>query len=195
MRTITWNFVSEKNAEKQGGNWSVKSIYPAFGKIKRYWNVNFQQEMRNKKPQLQIIFTNTTRHHSVPMWQSGKNIYVSAKYVWVNPDQMILALVHEIGHWLVNGGGHIKQSGHVMSEVLGDPYINFTQQDLRWFGGLPWKSNLRPWDSTEINVFRIAKSANPIDNQFLDVKMNCSSLTLVETISSWFNLIGNKNND
>lgn len=42
--------------------------------------------------------------------------------------------------------------GHVMSEVLGDPYINFTQQDMRWFGRLPWKSSLRPWD--EPNFWR-----------------------------------------
>jgi hypothetical protein len=166
MRTIIWNFAFEKNTDKQGGNWSVKSIHPAFGKITRYWNVNFQQ-------------VHASRGASVPMWQSGKNIYASAKYKWVNPDQMILALVHEIGHWLVNGGGHIKQPGHVMSEVLGDPYINFSKDDMRWFGGLPWKSNVRPWDAEELNFFRPMRG-QALDTPESDVIMNCKNFSIFD---------------
>jgi hypothetical protein len=178
MRTIIWNFAFEKNTDKQGGNWSVKSIHPAFGKITRYWNVNFQQ-VQSGKPSMQIILTNASRGASVPMWQSGKNIYASAKYKWVNPDQMILALVHEIGHWLINGGGHIKQPGHVMSEVLGDPYINFSKEDMRWFGGLPWKSNVRPWDAEELNFFRPMRG-QALDTPESDVIMNCRSFSIFD---------------
>lgn len=171
MKTVNWSFGYEKGAQNGPGNWSAGSLSPAFGKITRYWNVNFQQV--TKRPDLQVILTNSSRGANVPMWQSGKNIYASCRYKWVNPDQMALAFVHEFGHWLVNGGGHIKQSGHVMSEILGDPHINFSELDMRWFGGLPWKSAKRPWDATEKNVFRIAKSVEPLDNEFPDVKMSC----------------------
>jgi hypothetical protein len=146
---ILWNFATKPIA--QSGNWSIKSIFPAFARITRYWDVQFVQVSRGQH--FQILLTNE-RGNS--MWQRGNRIFAQSDYCWINKDQMVLALVHEFGHWLVKGGGHMSQPGHVMSEVLGDPFINFTQQDMRWFGRLRWKSSLRPWD--EPNFWRHTRS-------------------------------------
>lgn len=176
MRVVNWYFAHERNTSHS--SWSVTSIKPAFDKIKRYWNIDFNQVLIN--PSLEIILTNSSRGKNVPMWQNGKRIFASAGYNWINKDQMVLALVHEFGHWLVNGGGHIKQPGHVMSEVLGDPYINFSKEDMRWFGGLQWKSNVRPWDNSEINVFRPIKTQKLLDIPDPEVKMNCKKFSIFD---------------
>jgi hypothetical protein len=142
---ILWNFATRRIT--QAGNWSVRSIAPAFARITRYWDVQFVQVPRGQN--LQILLTDQP---GSPMWQRGNKIFVQSAYKWINYDQSVLALVHEFGHWLVKGGGHMRQPGHVMSAVLSDPHINFTQEDMRWFGRLPWKSILRPWD--EPNIWR-----------------------------------------
>lgn len=140
MRTITWNFSHELKTEHT--NWSVLSIKPAFEKIQRYWNVNFVQV--NKNPQLQIVLTNR-RNGNASMWQSRKTIYVPAHYKWLTQGFMSQALIHEFGHWLVNGGGHNKDDKSIMHAVLMYDKINFQQTDMKWFGSLPWKNELRPW--------------------------------------------------
>ena len=157
MLKINWLFAKERNTEQ--ATFQAKSIFNAFYRIQRYWSVDFQQVSSGS--QLSFILTNGKKQN--PAWQRGKSIYLSANYKWINHEQATLAVVHEIGHWLVNGGGHIKSPGFIMSEVIGDPYINFTEQDLKWFGKLPWASKIRPWD--EPNYFRPKTySENNVEN-------------------------------
>jgi hypothetical protein len=161
MRKITWLFAKERNTDHS--SFQARSIFKAFARIQRYWSVDFQQV--NSRANLSIILSANKRPY--PAWQQGKSIYFSANYKWINHEQAVLAFIHEFGHWLINGGGHIKNQGFVMSEIIGDPYINFGKEDMRWFNSLPWSSKLRPWD--EPNYFRpLASQLKNPDN------INCS---------------------
>lgn len=169
MRKITWLFAKERNTDH--ATFQAKSIFRAFERLQRYWAVDFQQVTRNA----QLTFVLTASKKPNPAWQQGRSIFLSANYKWINHEQAVLAVVHEIGHWLVNGGGHVKSPGFVMSEVIGDPFINFMQADMRWFSGLPWSSKLRPWD--EPNYFR---PRAPLTTEL-------KSLDLCEcSVKSWF---------
>lgn len=147
MRNITWNFGFEKGTDHS--NYKATSIYSAFARLERYWKVSFTQVSKN--PQMQIILSNQRKGSGVAMWQNGKRIFVQAHFNWPNNDFMAAALVHEIGHWLVNGGGHGKTG--VMAAVLMYSHVNFSQEDMKWFGSLQFKSDLRPWH--EENIWKI----------------------------------------
>lgn len=178
MRNITWNFGFEKGTERS--NYKATSIYSAFARLERYWNVSFTQVSKN--PQMQIILSNQRKGSGAAMWQNGKRIFVQADFKWPNNDFMAAALVHEIGHWLVNGGGH--GTNGVMAPVLMYSHINFTLEDMKWFKSLQFKNDLRPWH--EENIWK-----NPTTVKTLypsQILMNCVSNAYLSFFSYLFGL-------
>lgn len=172
MRNITWNFGFEKGTDHS--NYKAASIYSAFARLERYWKVSFTQVSKN--PQMQIILSNQRKGSGVAMWQNGKRIFVQAHFNWPNNDFMAAALVHEIGHWLVNGGGHGKTG--VMAAVLMYSHVNFNQEDMKWFGSLQFKSDLRPWHEENIwkNIFiKTLYGEYDSTNRSTCIEMVCSS--------------------
>lgn len=153
MRTIRWRFTVEPNT--QGSNFQADTVKIAFARIQRYWNVNFVQQ--SQAVNLTFQLTRRTKG-SAAMWQSGAVIFIAHSFRWGTSQaarqQMALTACHEIGHWIIQGNGRDGHAppGNVMSALVTDPFQNWTQTDMRWFGSLPWKTGLRPWQ--EPNYFR-----------------------------------------
>jgi hypothetical protein len=116
LTTITWNLQVERGA--RAVNWSAKSIFPAFERITRYWNVNFVQ-VSSVNCRMPIVLTTRTWGKAA-MWTSGNRIYVPASFRWASYDLSVAAMVHEIGH--VFGGSNHAMAGNLMAANLSDPY-------------------------------------------------------------------------
>jgi hypothetical protein len=141
MRIINWRFA--EGVGTKHNTWQGRSVIKAAERMRRYWMVDFRQHPR-------AALTFRTRRGGATMAQSGNTIWVNADFKWgtsaAGIEQMTLTTIHEIGHWLMLDNKPIHaEPGNVMSEVIGDPYLNWTKTDMRWFGGLKWRSNLRPW--------------------------------------------------
>jgi len=157
MRTITWQFRNGRHTRHN--TWQGSTVAIAAARMARYWNVQLSQ--RPGKGVL-VFETRNAGPKGAAMAQSGNRIWVNADFRWGTSEtarqQMAFTVMHEIGHWLMmdNRPIHTATPGNVMSAVVGDPYLNFTQADMRWFGRLQWKSSLRPWN--EPDFFRPKKT-------------------------------------
>jgi hypothetical protein len=176
VTTITWNLQVERGA--RAVNWSAKSIFPAFERITRYWNVNFVQ-VASVNCRMPIVLTTRTWGKAA-MWTAGNRIYVPASFRWASYDLSVAALVHEIGH--VFGGSNHAMAGNLMAANLSDPYLNFTITDAFWFRAFAWRGNLRPW--SEPNRWRPLKS-NVTPDEHGEVSCKHSH-PLWQGISDWF---------
>jgi len=175
---VTWNLQIETGASNP--TWNSRTIFGAFTRVTRYWNVSFQQV--SKSPVMPIVLR---RSLSYPMSVTGRTINVNSKYRWVNQDQALLALVHELGHWFSGNKNHAPQNGaNVMQPTLGDPYINFSQVDAQWFSKLKWRSSLLPW--TEPNHWRPMRADDSMEQPYELIHLPCNH-SWCDTIFSMFN--------
>lgn len=148
MTVIPWNLQIQSGA--RSATWSSRTIFRAIEKIARYWAVSMPQVSRGAV--MPIILVPSGKY---AMWTASKRICVNASFRWgtsaAGLEQQALALAHEMGHW-IGGSGHAPSPGSVMYYMVSDPYTNFTTEDMRWFGRLPWRSSARPWN--EPNYWR-----------------------------------------
>jgi len=166
---ITWNLQIERGASNP--TWHSATIFQAMTRVTRYWAVSFRQV--GSRPMMPIVLRKSGKW---PMWCSGGVISVAGNYKWHNRDQSVLAMAHEIGHWLDGSRNrHASQTGtNVMQPSLGDPYINFSQIDSEWFKRLAWRSNLRPW--AEPDYWRPVRAGGTIEPEdYCMVHMPCET--------------------
>jgi hypothetical protein len=146
-RVIRWRFTKE--AGTNGSSFKADAITQVMiPRFLRYWDVDFQQ-LTTMAGTPHVTFRLTTRTVST-MWTNGPVIHINAKFKWGTSlaarEQMGLCLCHEVGHWLSPSNPiHAASVGNVMFAQVGDPYLNWTLVDMKWFGMLPWRSTLRPW--------------------------------------------------
>jgi len=141
-RHIRWRFTVEKGAQS---NFQSRSIKIAFARLQRYWAVT---EVQNVNGPVDLTFT-LSKGNEGTMWTNGNRIYIKATFRWgvsqAAVEQMAMCLCHEFGHYFSPGGIMHNGPGNLMTGQVSDPYFNWTQADMKWFGMLPWKSALRPW--------------------------------------------------
>ena len=185
MLTITWQFKNGKNTRHN--TWQGKTVDIAAARMARYWNVQLSQRPGKG---LLVFETRNAGPNGAAMAQSGNRILINADFRWGSSEtarqQMAFTVMHEIGHWLVQDNGRFGHAapGNVMAAVVGDPFINWTQADMRWFGRLTWKSSLRPWNAPDF--FRPKKTTALMMSESFDPISICggASCTASNSIST-----------
>ena len=145
MRTITWRVLIEKGASTP--YWNRNILPTAFGRFGRYFNVNFVQNIN--RAQINFVLTKNgkaTNGQPWAAWTSGWTIYAHGMFKWQSVAQAAYVYVHEIGHVL--GGRTHGTARDIMGPTIRDIYLNFTQNDYRWFNSLPQKA-IKAWNEPD----------------------------------------------
>jgi hypothetical protein len=148
MRTITWRVSIEQGARTP--YWNRNILPTAFGRLGRYFNVNFVQNIH--QAQLNVVLTRNgkfTNGQPWAAWTSGWTIYTHGMFKWQSVSQGAIVFTHELGH--VFGGTKHGRPQDVMAPTIQDIFRNFTQNDYWWFRSLSQKS-VKAWN--EPNFWR-----------------------------------------
>lgn len=157
---VRWQY--RVNGSQAVSNWKPKSVLVALDRVRRYWDVEFRQVTGAVSL---VVEARRMGAGTVAMVQEGANrIWVNADFRWGVSDaayqQMAMTFCHELGHFFSGNRGH-NPALSVMSAWVGDPYQNWVQTDMAWFGRLPWRSSVRPWDAAEVAAWRPRVAAGP----------------------------------